>query len=87
MINKREKSQAILDFVLLFGVLLVFVVGLVRIWIWFNANYARRNNNYQLERMIAGKANDTTAGIYLEVPLELTDDWVFEGRPSGIILR
>ncbi len=85
MINKRDRSQAILDFVLLFGVLLVFLLGLVRIWTWFNATYARRNATYQVERLIVGKANDATAGAYLEVPLRLTDDWVFGGRPSGNI--
>ncbi|MFA5286837.1 MAG: hypothetical protein WC394_01015 [Candidatus Omnitrophota bacterium] len=85
MIYKSKRSQAILDFVLIFGILLVFLVGLVRIWVWFNANYAKRNADYQKTRLIAGKAYDLTAGVYIDAPLELTDDWVFKGKPSGTV--
>jgi hypothetical protein len=83
MIYSSKKAQAILDFVLVFGIILVFLVGLVRIWVWFNANYARRNLDYQHTRLIAGKPNNISAGIYIDRPLDLDEDWVFEGKPSG----
>lgn len=80
MICKSKRSQAILDFILIFGVLIAFLVGLTRIWIWFNANYARRNIDYQATRLIAGKPYDLSAGLYFDRPIELDDDWVFGGR-------
>jgi len=83
MICKSKVAQAILDFILIFGVLIAFLVGLTRIWIWFNANYARRNVDYQATRLIAGKPYNLSAGIYLDRPLAIDDDWIFEGKPSG----
>ena len=85
MIYKSKRSQAILDFVLVFGILLVFLVGLVRIWVWFNANYAKRNVDYQNSRLAAGTADDTTAGTYTDNTFALNDRWVFEGKSSGTV--
>lgn len=90
MIYKSKKSQSILDFVLVFGILLIFLVGLVRIWVWFNANYAKRNVDYQVGnildgnvgRLRAGKPNDATAGVYRDKTFTLNDDWIFEGKPK-----
>lgn len=85
--KKTRKSQALLDFILVFGILIAFLVGLVHIWIWFNANYAKRNVDYQWTREAAGTANDAThasiGGIYNDATIPLDDNWVFKGDYSG----
>lgn len=82
-----KRSQALLDFIIIFGILLVFLTGLTRIWIWFNANYAKRNVDYQNTRLAAGTANDVHLDTlpYQDATLEINDDWVFKGKPSGTV--
>ncbi|MCX5705557.1 MAG: hypothetical protein NTZ92_05845 [Candidatus Omnitrophica bacterium] len=81
----NNRAQSILDFILIFGILLTFIVGLTRIWVWFNANYAKRNVDYQNTRLAAGQANDShqTALSYSDSVLTIDDDWVFKGKASG----
>ncbi|MCX5701259.1 MAG: hypothetical protein NTZ63_06950 [Candidatus Omnitrophica bacterium] len=85
--HKNIKSQALLDFIVVFGILIAFLVGLVHIWIWFNANYAKRNVDYQWTREAAGTANDSihssVAGIYSDKTIPIDDKWVFKGGYSG----
>lgn len=83
--NKHNQSQAILDFVLVFGILITFIVGLVRIWVWFNVNYAKRNVDYQNTRLAAGTADDShvSALTYTDQLVEINDNWVFEGEANG----
>jgi hypothetical protein len=93
--NKKD-AQSILDFILAFLAVAVFSVGIVRTWIWFNANYARRQVAYQKGRLYAGKpkepysqprdigANKDCPDCKYE-PLDLTEKWVFEGKPSGTL--
>ena len=91
MINKSKRAQSILDFVLIFGILLFLLVWLTRIWIWFNANYAKRNVYYQVGdtlhegqggRFYAGTPDDTKQNreTYTNKTFTLNDDWVFNGR-------
>jgi len=81
----NNRAQSILDFILIFSVLVTFMIGLTRIWMWFNINYAKRNVDYQNGRLAAGKASvgreDTLA--YKDKLLEINDAWVFRGTPSG----
>lgn len=73
-------------------------IGIARIWIWFNANYARRQVAYQKSRFLAGQYSNTSS--YDEpidtgatedcpgctyAPLDLTEEWVFSGEPSGTV--
>jgi len=85
--GRRNKAQSILDFVLIFGILVTFIAGLTRIWIWFNANYAKRNVDYQNTRFAAGKANDShfSSLAYNDQVLTINDDWVFKGQTSGTV--
>jgi len=53
----NNRAQSILDFILIFSVLVTFMIGLTRIWMWFNINYAKRNVDYQNGRLAAGKAS------------------------------
>lgn len=87
MLKKKRtnnRSQSILDFILIFGILLAFIIGLTRIWVWFNANYAKRNVDYQNTRLAAGQANNShlTSLAYSDKVLNLDDDWVFKGQTS-----
>jgi len=79
-INKR--SQALLDFVLVFGILLALMVGLIRIWVWFDANFAKRNVDYQNTRLTAGQAASGGNLNYTDLSLTIDDDWVFSGNTS-----
>jgi hypothetical protein len=82
-----KKSQALLDFIIVFSILLIFLAGLTRIWIWFNANFAKRNVDYQTTRFSAGTASDTHLDSldYQDKTLKIDDDWVFKGKASGKI--
>jgi len=80
----KNRAQSILDFVLIFGILLTFIIGLTRIWVWFNANYAKRNVDYQNTRLAAGQANNShlSSLSYSDDVLNLDDNWVFKGQTS-----
>lgn len=95
--NKNSFGQSILDFVLAFIAIAVLSVGIVRIWVWFNANFTRRQVNYQESRIVAGLPNSyETLGkdksvdiaaksdnlLAVYKPLDLTEDWVFKGKAS-----
>jgi hypothetical protein len=85
--NQHNQSQALLDFVLVLGILVVFLVGLTRVWIWFNANYAKRNVDYQNTRLAAGTANDIHKDMlaYNDKVLKIDDNWVFKGQTSETV--
>lgn len=85
-----KKAQSILDYVLVFIVVSGLLLGIVRIWIWFNANYAKRQVSFQKTRIdVAGPTRPYDMDNSLALvgvgyqPLDLTEDWVFKGVPSG----
>jgi len=81
-----RKSQALLDFILIFGVLLALLAGFTRVWVWFNANFAKRNVDYQNTRLAAGTAGLNAWRLnYTDAPLTIDDDWVFKGKASGSV--
>ena len=79
------RSQALLDFVMIFGILVAFMVGLTRIWLWFNANFAKRNVEYQNRRLEAGTASSGWSLNYEDSVFRIDDDWVFRGQASGSV--
>ena len=100
-----KKAQSILDYALVFIAVSALILGIVRIWIWFNANYAKRQAAFQQSRLTATNPTETlvTSGTWTETvsqmpydkidapvnigyqPLDLTEDWVFKGIPSGTV--
>jgi len=98
--NSR-KSQSIVDFAIAFIAIAGLLVGIARTWIWFNANYARRQAAFQTSRLISagrerpydtqpkpvniGAKPGCTGEGCLYTPLNLTEDWVFRGTPSGTV--
>lgn len=85
-----KKAQSLLDFVLIFGILVGLTVGFTRIWVWFNANLAKRSVDYQNTRLAAGTAgtgsseNESRAEslVYEDKQLALNDDWIFKGKSN-----
>ena len=84
-----KKAQSLLDFVLIFGILVGVTVGFTRIWFWFDANLAKRNVDYQNTRLSAGTAtvDDSRVNslVYEDKQLALNDDWIFKGKTSETI--
>jgi hypothetical protein len=89
---KFNRGQSVLEFIMVFIAVLWLAVGIIRIWTWFNVNYANRQVGYENTHVNAGQVtayNDASpqpVGIGSE-PLDLTEDWVFQGRPSGQVRR
>ena len=54
-------GQSLLDFILGFVMLGILVVGITRIWVWFNVDYARRESAYQRGRNFTGLASSYNA--------------------------
>jgi len=84
MLMNKKKSQSILDFIFTFVGILILVIGITRIMVWFNANYAARDVAYQQTRLQAGAptVQDAKTDLVSVVPfrpLELTEDWIFKG--------
>ncbi|MBI4707608.1 MAG: hypothetical protein HY761_06755 [Candidatus Omnitrophica bacterium] len=83
----KKKSQSILDFVFTFVGILILVIGIARVMVWFNANYAARDVIYQKTRLQAGtpavqeQKTDLVSVVPFR-PLELTEEWVFKGEPG-----
>jgi hypothetical protein len=93
-----KKAQSILDYAIVFIAVAGLLLGIVRIWIWFNANYAKRQYSFQESRKTAALLSDTAkAKPYSDTdnslapvdigyqPLDLTEDWVFKGSASGTV--
>ncbi len=90
-----KKSQSIIDFAVAFIAIIGLVVGIVRIWIWFNANYSKRSTSYQASRIVAGRTSPyDTKDVPVSIagtasdsekafdPHDLTEDWVFKGESN-----
>lgn len=97
--RKLKKSQSIIDFAIALIAVAALAVGIVRIWVWFNANYAKRQVGYQQSRLLAAGPNrpiddyNAPTGIGADdahreqgfQPIDLTEDWVFKGQASGTV--
>lgn len=80
---RKKRAESLLEFIMAFTALLILAVGLTRIWVWFNANYAKLNVDYQNTRLSSGQGS--APGAFNPQPLQLTTDWVFRGQPSGSV--
>lgn len=92
----KKKSQSILDFILAFVAVAALSIGIVRIWIWFNANYAKRQVAFQNSRLIAAiprehydqpidiGANETCPDCTYS-PMDLDDEWVFSATARDTV--
>ena len=94
----KIRAEAILDFVLAFIATVILAIGITRIWVWFNVNFASSQVDYQKGRLAAGMAPGGTHSITgtaatsacpscMHQPLDLTEEWVFHRASSGSIGR
>jgi hypothetical protein len=87
-----RRGQGALDFILAFVAVLWLIIGITRVWTWFHFNYANLQVNYQKTRLGAGNAtfyndNDPQPVATGYQPLDLTQNWVFKGEPSGTVRK
>ena len=93
---RKKTGQSVVDFVLAFIAVAVMALGITRIWVWFNLNYATKQASYERSRFFAGEPHtrETSSppvdigGVvnnYTQVyqPIYLTEEWVFRGNPEG----
>ncbi len=78
----RRGAQVFLGFVFTFMALVLLIVGIIRIWVWFDGNMAGRSFNYQKTRIYAGTAKNVPLEV-VNKPFALDKDWVFKGRADG----
>jgi nitrate reductase gamma subunit len=53
--TKRPKAQALLETALVVLVALLFLLGIIRIWGWFNRSLIQRQTWYNQSRLAAGQ--------------------------------
>ncbi|MFC1594080.1 hypothetical protein ACFL38_02010 [Candidatus Omnitrophota bacterium] len=93
LLSKRC-AQSIISFAFIFMAIAALALGIVRIWTWYNINFAKRADDYQDSRLAAGGGDpsfDWAEDTYLQTtphdgvtPFDLTDEWLFEGDPSTV---
>ena len=76
--NKAIKGQSMLEVCIIFITLVLFLAGVMKIWLWSNNQFVYRQRDYNASRVEAGTAID---GYKLQWPLdytpeELTEDYV-----------
>jgi len=81
----KLKSQSALEFVLALSIIGFLALGALRIGIWFNANYAKRQVSYEKDRLQYGQ--NATGAKFNEEHLNLTEDWIFKGKSSGEVKK
>jgi hypothetical protein len=81
----KPKSQSALEFVLAFSIIGFLALGALRIAIWFNANYAKRQVAYEKDRLRYGQ--NATGAQYNRESLNLTENWIFKGESSGEVKK
>ena len=71
------RAQVTLETVIMWLMTFLFIFGVVRLWVWSNAQIAYRQPAYEGTRVTAGSSSPGENWNY--TPKELTDDWVFNG--------
>jgi hypothetical protein len=86
---KIKNAQSVLDFILALMAIGILTVGIIRIWIWSNANFAKHRVEYEATRSAAGRGDHPgciDCGSHEPLKnLPLNDKLVFQGIPSGTI--
>ena len=84
---KNVASQVILELVVALMGVILFFVGITRIWVWSNSKIVGRLPAYNNTRLAAGSSNpgfwgnSKNPGVY--TPKQLTENWVFSGNASA----
>lgn len=65
-INKRIKTQVIIEFVSAFIILLIFLVATAKIFAWFCGTVLERHEAFESSRTDAGKVDVDATGATIE---------------------
>lgn len=72
---KQDKAQVVLELAITFIVFCLFILGIINIWVWGNAQVAGRNNKYENTRISAGSSSSPGEWPVYR-PKKLEKDWV-----------
>lgn len=87
MKNKNSKSisgQVSIEFVLMFVLVALMMLGTTRLWVFFNAELAKKSPNYNLTRKIAATPDNFggSPGAWNYASIELNDKYLFEKKDN-----
>jgi len=80
---KEKKAQGMLETVITVVLIILFLGGILNIWLWINTEMVKRQTRYNTSRVIAGTSSDTYT---LQWPVyhmqELEEDKVLLDAPQ-----
>lgn len=80
--NKAIKGQSMLEVCIILIILVLFLAGVMKIWLWSNNQIVKRQSEYNLTRVEAGTAMDDYTLVWpVYTPEELTEDYVLVDHP------
>ena len=79
-IRKKSKAQVSLEVAVIFVLTVGFILGIIRIWIWSQAQMAGRQKAYTGSRLSAGQGSLSWPAYK---PKTLTEGWVVPNSPLG----
>ncbi len=59
MDNRKIKAQSTLETVVVFIVIILFLGGIIKMWLWSNNQIVERQLRYNATRVAAGQSSDT----------------------------
>jgi len=71
---KILKSQVMLELSMVFFIFCLFILGIIGIWVWSNAQIVGRQSNYKETRLASGSSNPGQWPVY--TPSTLPEDYV-----------
>lgn len=77
-IKRSLSAQVSLEMVIMFVMAVILIAGVIRMWVWSNAQIAGRQPAYEGSRLAAGSGAPGCGWGY--TPKALTEDWVFRGK-------
>ncbi|MFA4888092.1 MAG: hypothetical protein WC628_00755 [Candidatus Omnitrophota bacterium] len=81
--NLEERGQALLEMAFSFVLILLFIAGMVNIWLWGNKQLVIRQRKYNESRVAAGTSSDSYRRAWpLPRPGNLREDMVLKSAPS-----
>ncbi len=84
-LKKNNNAQASLEVSIIFVLAIIFFLGIIRIWIWGNAQFSNRQVAYRRTRVEAGTVENETEvrPLYWPVykPKTLSEEWAIPKSP------
>lgn len=81
-LEKKLKGQCTLETAIVFILIILFLGGITKIWLWANNQIVQRQLRYNASRVTAGTSTDTyTLQWPVYTPPNLTEDEVILNNP------